>query len=91
VTSGQDDPASAPDQDTATESGASTRTAPALDDRLRSIRERPFASARAQVRREAAGEGAPERERRARAALVTLGAATLTAIGAALAGIGRGR
>ncbi len=91
VMSGQDDPASAPDRDTAPESGASTGTAPALDDRLRAIRERPFASARTRVRREAAGAGAPERERRARAALVTLGAATLTAIGAALAGIGHGR
>lgn len=62
---------------------------PSLDDRLRTIRERPYTSALEQVRREEARATPEEQDRRAKTALATVGIAAATAVGAAVAGIAR--
>lgn len=65
--------------------------APTLDERLRAIRERPYHSAVAEVRR-AEGHSSPqEQEQRTKTALTTLGVAAAAAVGAAVAGVSRGR
>jgi len=58
-----------------------------LDRRLREIRERPYASAAQQVRLDGINASPEEKERRAKTALTTVGVATVTAVGAAVAGV----
>jgi membrane protein len=69
--------------------GADPFANPALDARLRAIRERPFVSAVARIHREEEHLAPQEREARATVALVALGVATVTAVGTAIAAIRR--
>jgi len=71
--------------------GEAPNDEPSLDERLRTIRERPYRSALAEVQRAEGRRSPEEQDRRAKTALATLGVAAATAVGAVITGATRGR